>query len=272
MPEHRRWAPSVIEATEAMSCGNAIDKASLKTNTYGWRLYLQRYSGVLYATRGDSTLAGVEQYNDGCPAGSWYSLDAIEQVTKVTDYAADNTHRSYWYDAHGRLTYSCQMSTSTPAGFDRIFGGNQEGACWAFDSLGRLSFSQVVRADGEQTMIDFYPNGQMAERRWHSDTAATVEQWCPAGKRIGYTRMGTEGRSGTALYVGQLMQWSVAEYSYYLVRMRNERISIRRIPGGLWKRYTKEEYRAIDQKLGLRQVLFNEAWKPAELPCRLPRR
>ncbi len=211
IPEHRRWAPSVIEATEAMSCLYTLDKASLETAADGWNLYVQRFTGVLYTTRGDSALASVEEYQDGCPVGSWYSLDAMEQVTEVTDYAWDDTHRSYWYDAHGRLTYYCAMNTSTPAGFDRIFGGNTPGACWAFDSLGVLTYHQEYRETGEQTMIHYYPNGRMAERRWHSDTEGTVEQWCPTGKRIGYCRMARGEQSETPVVQGHVVLWSTAE-------------------------------------------------------------
>ncbi len=54
--------------------------------------------------------------------------------------------------------------------------------------------------------------------------------------------------------------------------MKNERIGVRKLPGLWWKRYTREGYTAIEKQLRLRNVRFEEADRPVELPCRLPRR
>lgn len=271
IPEHRWWAPSSAEALALLSCDRGTFSDTVFTGSHRLKPAYEKLSGIVFRMHGDTTLASLEQYAAGRRSGTWYTLDLHERVTELTEYAPDTTHRSYWYDEHGRLTYYCAMDGCPDDICDRIFGGWCPGSCWSFDPLGRVTYFIDTPTAEEQTIIHYYPNGQMAERRWHSRAEGRIEQWCPRGERIAHCSIVADRKTGTSVRRGTLIQWSIADHSYYLVRLKNERTSLRRIPGGRWRTYAPAEYAAVDKRSRLRNVIFGDPERPAELPCGLPR-
>ncbi len=228
-----------------------------------------RLSGIVIRTRGDSILSSIMQYCEGRRCGTEFEFDSRERVQEIRVYAPDSTQEVFRYHPRGHLAEYCTLRGWPDRAFDRIFGGGGSGQCWSFDSLARTTYYHDARSVEEQTMIHYYPNGQMAERRWHARSDEHFEQWCPRGKRVGSIEMRTDGNGKVVHRRGKYIQWCVAEYTYYLVRVKHDRFGLRRVPGGRWRGYSEAEYKAIDKELRLRHVVFNDPERPAELPCRL---
>lgn len=269
IPEHRWQAPSFAEASALLSCGKGIYSDTVLTGSFRLKPGHARLSGIVISTRGDSILSSIMHYCEGRRCGTWFEFDSGERVQEIRAYAPDSTQEVFRYDQGGHLAEYCSLRVWPDDAFDRIFGGGGSGLCWSFDSRARITYYHDSRSAEEQTMIHYYPNGQMADRRWHARNDSRLEQWCPNGKRIGSIEVRSDGNGKVIHRRGQYIQWSVADYSYYLVREENNRFSLRRVPGGRWRGYSEAEYKAIDKQLRLRNVIFSDPERPAELPCRL---
>ncbi|MBK8228286.1 MAG: hypothetical protein IPK70_14075 [Flavobacteriales bacterium] len=270
IPERRWQAPSFAEASALLSCGMGVYGDTVLTWSSRLKPAHARLSGIVIRTHGDSTYSAIMQYSEGRRCGTWFEFEPTERVEEIRVYAPDSTQEVFRYDPHGHLEEYCLLRGWPDDAFDRIFGGGGSGQCWSFDSLARITYYLDSRSVEEQTMIHYYPNGQMAERRWHSRNDRHFEQWCPSGKRVGSIEVRSDGNGKVIYRQGHGIEWSVAEYSYYHIRMKNDRFGLRRLPGGRWRSYDEAEFHAIATELRLRRVVFNDPERPAELPCWWP--
>lgn len=110
----------------------------------------------------------------------------------------------------------------------------------------------------------------MAERRWHSRNAGRIEQWCRNGKRIAISQV--ESKGDDIEHDGNIILWSVAEYSYYMVEFVGEKVRMRSLPRGRWESYSKAASRDAEKRLQLEQIKYHDPKRPVELPCNLKRR
>lgn len=269
IPEHRWHAPPFAEASASLSTGIGIYGDTVLTSSFHLKKAYARLSGIVIRTRGDSALSSIMQYCEGRRCGTEFKFDSGERVEEIRVYALDSTQEVFRYDSSGHLEEYCLLRGWPDDAFDRIFGGGGSGQCWSFDSLARITYYHDSRSVEEQTMIHYYPNGQMAERRWHSRNDRHFEQWCPRGKRVGSLEFRSDGNGKVIHHGGHYIQWSVADYSYYLARLKNNRFSLRRLPGGRWRSYSEAEYKASEKELRLQHVNFSDPERPAELPCGL---
>jgi len=272
IPPLRWFAPTSEEAFSALSCGDGVVADSVYQRGHRFKPSYVDLSGILYSTRGDSSIAEVAQFTNGKRSGTWYVLDVRERVTEVYEYAEVDSERIYRYDEQGRLEEHCSMMGHADDSFDRIFGGGGLGTCWSFDSIGRVTHKILEDTTGYFETVQYYPNGQPAQRKSHDRSSSRIEQWCPKGKRIAFAKTEKDSVAAEPRMQGTLILWSVMDYAYYAVKRTKDHCKLKKLPMGRWRSYTDKEYLGTEANLKLGWVEFIDQQRPAELPCSLRRR
>lgn len=269
---HRWFAPTSDEAFSALSCGDGALADSVYQSGHRLKPSYGNLSGIVYSTSRDSSIAEVAQFTNGKRSGTWYVLDVRERVTEVYEYAEIDSERIYRYDEQGRLEEHCFMMGHQDDSFDRIFGGSGLGTCWSFDSIGRVTHKNSQDTTGYFEIVQYYPNGQSAQRKSHDRSSSRIEQWCPKGKRIGFSENVKDGVTGEPRMQGTLILWSVMDYACYAVTRNTDHWELKKLPKGRSRSYADEEYLEIESRLKLGWIEFNDPERPAELPCSWPKR
>jgi YD repeat-containing protein len=272
VPPARWFAPNVTELRSGLDQGQAIYGDTVYQ--YGQRLKIAHtaLSGTVLSMYGDSTLHTVSQYTNGRHSGTWYALDALGHVTEIIEYTPDNTRHSYWYDPQGRLTYSCTTTNCADDSFDRVFGGGCPGTCWNVDSARHVTHMLREDTTGYSETVEYYPNGQPAQRKSHDLSSTRIEQWCPKGKRIGFVENVQDSATAELRMEGTIILWSVRDYAYYACKRTKTNWQLKELQKGRLRTYTEEEYAARESELNLKWIVFNDPKRPAVLPCSLPAR
>ncbi len=270
IPSNRWNAPQGGSELLRRSNDQLLFGDSVLTNDHRLKHEYVGLSGIVVSLRGDTTLASIAQYNEGRRSGTWYTLDGPERVTEVVEYASNNSHRSYWYDNEGLLSYYCEMTKCHDDTFDRIFGGWCPGTCWSLDSDKHVTYKIEQTSPDDQSRTWYYPNGQKAERTAHGRSTGIVEQWCPRGKRVGYMTIVSDS-AHNAIRKGSLLMWSKSEYSYFIYRANGDVHMLRALHQLRWQRFTEKEYSDRDKELQLEGIVFDDPKRPVSLPCAVRR-
>lgn len=271
VPPARWFAPSVSEVRSSLAHGQVIYGDTVY-NGQRLKAAYATLSGTVLSMRSDSVIHTISHFSNGRRSGWWYTLDVEERVTEATEYALDTTRQCFWYDEQGRLTYYCATKTCADDTFDRIFGGGCPGTCWTLDSARHVTHMPFEDTTGYFETVEYYPNGQAAQRNSHDRSTGRIEQWCPKGKRIGMVETVKDSATAEPRLQGTLIEWSVMEYAYYATTITKDHWKLKKLPKGRWRSYTDKEYHELEVELDLRQIKFNDPKRQAVLPCSLRRR